>query len=76
MSKLEKLIEEARELPPEDRARLVEAVGSTLVSQAPAGRGYAALIAMAGTVTTDFEDVSIDKLKHLAEAYASRPGDE
>jgi hypothetical protein len=38
-------------------------------------RPYAQSLALAGTVRTDFTDVSTDKYKHLAEAYIynSRP---
>ena len=77
MSKLDKLIDEIRHLPPNDRERLLDEVQHfpDSASTAPPG-AHDALLGMAGTVRSDFGDVSTEKLKHLAEAYASRPGGE
>jgi hypothetical protein len=36
---------------------------------------YTRSLALAGTIRTDFTDVSADKYKHLAEAYAARDSD-
>jgi len=80
MTKLEKLIEDARELPSSDRLRLIEEVersveGGTEAAAIASG-SYGPLVALAGTVASDFGDVSTDKYHHVAEASALRPGDE
>ncbi len=80
MTKLEKLSEEARQLAPADRVRLLDEVERSLegrrVEAASGPSPYASLISMAGSVPSDFSDVSIDKYRHLADACAPRPGDE
>jgi len=80
MTKLERLIEEARQLPESDRLRLVEGVersveGETEASSLASG-SYGPLVALAGTAVSDFSDVSTDKYRRLAEADAPRRGDE
>jgi hypothetical protein len=77
MTKVEKLIKEANELPEADRIRLLEAVEGSLVStdaeQASRPVSYTSLISIAGSVPSDFSDVSTEKYRHLADAYAPRP---
>jgi hypothetical protein len=77
MTKVEKLIKEANQLPEADRIRLLEAVERSLVStdaeQASRPVSYASLISIAGSVPSDFSDVSTEKFRHLAVAYAPRP---
>ena len=80
MAIVERIINEARRLSPSDRVRLVEEVERSLEGEVQAvasGSGsYAPLIAMAGTVPSDFSDVSTDKYRHLAAASSAVPGDE
>jgi len=80
MTKLERLIEKARELPAPDRLRLIEAIEGSVESEtrvgAPRPVAYGPLLAIAGTAVSEFTDVSTDKYRHVAEAYAPRPGDE
>jgi hypothetical protein len=74
MTKLDRLIEEARELPASDRLRLIEEVERSVEDESekrPAT--LASLVALAGTAESDFDDVSTDKYRHLAEAYAPKP---
>ena len=77
MTKVEKLIKEANELPEDERIRLLEAVERSLVStdaeQASRPGSYTSLISIAGSVPSDFSDVSTEKYRHLADAYAPRP---
>jgi hypothetical protein len=68
MTKLEALIEEARQLPVPDRQRLVAEVERSLESDGatPAGSGsYAPLLSIAGKFPSHFTDVSTDKYSHL-----------
>ena len=77
MQTVEEIIEQARRLSPQDRQRLVEQLEElsreeqTTASVLPGGP-YAHSLAQAGTAHTDYTDVSTDKYKHLAEAYADR----
>ena len=77
MTKVEKLIQEANELPEADRLRLLEAVERSLVNadaeQASRPGSYTSLLSIAGSVPSEFNDVSTDKYRHLADAYAPRP---
>ena len=77
MTKVEKLFKEANELPEADRLRLLEAVERSLLSAdaEPASRpgSYASLISIAGSAPSEFSDVSTEKCRHLAGAYAPRP---
>jgi hypothetical protein len=79
-TKLEKLIEEALQLPASDRRRLIEAVERSVEGETEARPfapgSYGRLVALAGTAMSDFSDVSTDKYRHVAEAYAPKPGDE
>jgi hypothetical protein len=79
MTKLERLIEEARELPAADRLRLIEEVERSVDAEAPsplASRDYEPLLALAGTAVSEFQGVSTDKYRHLGEAYAPTPDGE
>jgi hypothetical protein len=80
MTKLERLIEKACELPAPERLRLMEAIERSVEGETRVrGRkalSYEPLLALAGTAASDFEDVSTDKYRHLAETYGPRPGDE
>lgn len=77
MQTVEEIIEQVRRLSRQDRQRLVEQLEELLgeeqaaMSALPEGP-YAQSLALAGTAHTDFTDVSTDKYKHLAEAYADR----
>jgi hypothetical protein len=80
MTKLERLIQEARDLPASDRLRLIEEVERSVQGETEAGTSasdsYGAFVALAGTAESEFSDVSTDKYGHVAEAYAPRPADE
>jgi hypothetical protein len=72
MTKLERLIEEARQLPAADRLRLIGAIERSVDAEehtSPlASRDYEALVALAGTAVSEFQDASTDKYHHLDEA--------
>jgi hypothetical protein len=73
--KLEDLIDEAKQLPVSERRHLLQEVANSLQpdsthSKASGRTTYAALLEVAGTGTSDFTDVSIDKYKHLGHVYA------
>lgn len=77
MDIVEALIERARQLPRMDRQRIVEAVEDSLdeettITSGTAEGPYGCSLVLAGTMHTDFTDVSTDKYKHLAAAYASQ----
>jgi hypothetical protein len=79
MTKVELLIQEARQLPAPDRIRLLVEVERSLESDKARGAGsgrYSALLLAAGTAPSDFSDVSTEKYRHLASAIAPKPGDE
>jgi len=77
MQTIETLIKQTDTLSPQDRKRLLahlqhlvaeEAHAQPSISEGP----YAHSLALAGTVHTRHTDVSADKYKHLAAAYADR----
>jgi len=76
MTKVEKLIREANDVPEAGRLRLLEAVERSLVSadaeQASRPVPCTSLISIAGSLPSDFSDVSTEKHRHLADAYAPR----
>lgn len=79
MQTVEDILEAARRLPPPERQRLKEEM-EHLETEPAEGRSdaegpYAGLLALAGTAHTDFDDVSTDKYKHLADIYADRHED-
>ncbi|MGH8478588.1 MAG: hypothetical protein ACREXK_03165 [Gammaproteobacteria bacterium] len=75
MHTIEDIIEQAQRLSPQDRRRLIDELQYSLAAEPgeepllPEGP-YARSLALAGTAHTDFTDVSSDKYRHLAEAYA------
>ena len=78
MSALEKLLEQARRLPPKERRQLVARLERSL-SREPTGPRrcfpegpYARSLELAGTVHTSFRDVSSNKYRHVGEAAAAR----
>ena len=78
MGAVEKLLEQARRLSPNERRRLVARLERSL-SREPAGSKrspaedpYTRSLALAGTVHTRFRDVSSNKYRHTAEAAAPR----
>jgi hypothetical protein len=75
MQTVEEILEQARRLSSQDRRRLVEELEGSLagepgVEQPPLEGPYTRSLALAGTAHTDFMDVSADKYRHLAAAYA------
>lgn len=77
MQSVETIIEQALHLSVEDRLRLVEELEESLAeksqSEDQSVQGpYARSLVLSRSVHTDFRDVSSDKYKHLAEAYADR----
>jgi hypothetical protein len=73
MPTLEQLLDYARRLPAAERLRLVEALGADLRQATTEERRAEALtgwVALAGRFHADSTDVSADKYKHLADAYA------
>lgn len=74
MRSIDEILELARQLPPEDRRRLLDKLEDSLVEEEPvpsemsAEGPYAALLEMAGTAHSDFTDVSTDKYKHVGAA--------
>lgn len=85
MASAKGIIDEIRRLPARERQIVIKhleqmktgpriRVQRRAVSRVRAGRPYAALIELAGTAHGDYDDVSIDKYRHLAAAYAAAPG--
>ena len=84
MEKLERIIEQARQLPVNSRRKLIAELKKSLTNgkrtakpatrrakEKPRGAGpYATSLALAGTAHSDYTDVSSDKYKHLADIYA------
>ncbi len=80
MQIIKEIIQQARRLSLEDRRRVVEELEELLAEESETRRSslegpYARSLALAGTVHTEFTDVSADKYKHLAEAYTDRDED-
>jgi len=80
MPTITELIDQIRLLPSRDQLQLLNElqglVEKELNEEQEPGEGpYAHSLALAGTVHTSFVDVSADKYKHLAEAYANRHED-
>ena len=80
MPTITEFIDQIRLLSSWDQRQLLKEL-QVLVEKEPdekqeTGEGpYAASLALAGTVHANFRDVSADKYKHLAEAYADRHED-
>lgn len=77
MQTIDEFIEQTRTLSSQDRRRLLEHLQNLIAEEAhpqsstPKGP-YTHSLALAGTVHTLQTDVSADKYKHMAEAYADR----
>ncbi len=74
MRTAEEIIEQAKQLPIEERRRVLDALKATVLqdrsAEPPPVEGpYARSLALAGTMHSNFDDVSADKYKHLAAAY-------
>ncbi len=81
MDPVQQILEMARRLPAKDRERLVsELRQDSLATEEPRTHGeptegpYAALLEMAGSAHSDFEDVAVDKYKHLGDTFRDRRG--
>lgn len=69
MDKLAHILDAARALSPEDRRRLIAELDLLDTSEAPAEetpKPYDALLALSGTVHSDFADLSSNKYPHVA----------
>lgn len=80
MPTVAEFIDQIRLLPSQDQRQLLKElqvlVEKELDEKQKTGEGpYAHSLTLAGTVHANFTDVSTDKYKHLAEAYASRHED-
>lgn len=79
MTAFEEALKMIRDLPEEDRERLVEELqgdGSPQRDGIPDDQRLAAMdrwLSHAGIGHSDFADVSSNKRKHLAEVYATKP---
>jgi hypothetical protein len=77
MSAVEKLLEQARRLPPRERRQLVALLERSLRCEPKGARKrwpkdpYAHSLALAGTVHRSFRDVSGNKYRHVGEAAAA-----
>jgi hypothetical protein len=74
---LEKVLREAKRLRPADRRKLMSALESDPLQpaankRAAAQSALARFVARAGSARSAFTDVSGDKYKHLADAYADQ----
>ena len=81
MPTVTELIAQIRLLPSQDQRQLLKElqmlVEKKLNEKQETGEGpYAHSLAFAGTVHASFTDVSADKYKHLAEAYANKHEDQ
>jgi hypothetical protein len=77
MQSFERILEEARQLPPEEQRRLIEKLKEHVSKEEDAspGKRMAALdklLSLSGKFRSDYSDVSSDKYEHLAEAYADK----
>ncbi len=71
MRRLDEILEQAKRLSAEERRELLtnlEGLTDGPAVDRPAGGPYARTLAAAGSVHSDFTDVSSDKYKHVAEA--------
>jgi hypothetical protein len=75
MRNVHELAEQAKQLSVEERRQLIEELVRDLAPAQPPSEdarraGLEAWLALAGTIHSDYADVSTDKYKHLAEIYA------
>ncbi len=81
MRTIDEIFEQVRQLPATERRQLLDRLEDTLAEEellpekAPAVGSYAPLLALAGTVHSDFTDVSTDKYAHLAAAFGDERDD-
>jgi len=80
METAEKLFERAKHLNPRELSRLIALLEKYFSSASGAKRARGAkhtreLLALSGIADSDYADVSSHKARHLAQAYAPRPGD-
>jgi hypothetical protein len=83
MRSVEDLVEQARHLPVSERRRLLDELEELLdepeadeEEASPPGRSpYARSLALAGTMHSDFTDVSSDKYRHVAAAALDQDED-
>ncbi len=81
MHTVAKIIEQVQRLPRQDQQQLLEGLEELLdqdkiAEQPSVPEGpYTRSLTLAGAIRTDFTDISADKYKHLAEAYADRDND-
>jgi hypothetical protein len=84
MASVKGIIDRIRRLPARERQIVIKhleqmktkpgiRVRTRAVARVRAARPYAALIELAGTAHGDYDDVSTDKYRHLAAAYAAAP---
>ncbi len=79
MQAIDHIFEEARRLPVEQQRRLIEKLQEEVSGanedpeQARRMAALDKLLELAGTVHSDYTDVSSNKYKHLAEIYRHKP---
>lgn len=77
MRTADEILDQARRLSPEERRRVAEELLDELdrsqAEDAPPGKGpYARWLDAAGSMRSDFSDLSTDKYKHVAAASLDR----
>jgi hypothetical protein len=87
MRKINEILEQAKRLSVKERQRLIEELedledsseeleGPSTAKRSPSQGPYARTLAAAGTVHSDFDDLSTDKYKHVAAAADDQREDE
>jgi hypothetical protein len=86
MRKIDEILEQAKRLSVKERQRLIEELEdledsselqeSSKAKKSPPQGPYARTLAAAGTVHSDFDDLSTDKYKHVAAAADDQRDDE
>jgi len=86
MRKIDEILEQAKRLSLKERQRLIEELEdledsselqeSSRAKKSPPQGPYARTLAAAGTVHSDFDDLSTDKYKHIAAAADDQREDE
>ena len=82
MYAIEEFIEQARQMPRQDQRRLLKELEYLLDQESYTNEPripealYSRSLELAGTLSTNLTDVSADKYKHLAEAYAKKDNNE
>ena len=70
-SKAEKILEEFQHLTPTEQRWVRRKIAEVPTAEAT-GDGLKYFLSLAGTLESDFDDVSTNKGKHLAEVYADK----